>query len=408
MKPFLSLMSVDEILASIKTFDSLPGELIPLDDASGRYLKDDFSAPEDLPGFDRSSVDGFAVHARDVFGASESSPALLDCIEGCVMGQSSDFVLKNGQAARILTGGMLPEGADCCVMIEHSREAGVGLIEIVRSSAPGDNIVMHDEDAAKGSVLIQAGTRLRAQEIGLLAAFGQVNVGVARRPLVSIISTGDEVVPAHQKPAPGQVRDVNSHSLAALCTEAGAEPVFAGLVRDNPEKLSDAVSAALSDSDVVLVSGGSSAGMRDFTVDIFRSMPESNLIAHGAAISPGKPFILAQSKNKCLMGLPGHVASALVCAHAFLLPLLRVLQGGKEQMPHMIRATLTRQISSSQGRRDYIRARLFRGENGWMAEPLPGHSGVMSDLVRADAFIVCPENREGFYAGEETEAELLR
>ena len=198
MKPFLSLMSVDEILASIKTFDSLPGELIPLDDASGRYLKDDFSAPEDLPGFDRSSVDGFAVHARDVFGASESSPALLDCIEGCVMGQSSDFVLKNGQAARILTGGMLPEGADCCVMIEHSREAGVGLIEIVRSSAPGDNIVMHDEDAAKGSVLIQAGTRLRAQEIGLLAAFGQVNVGVARRPLVSIISTGDEVVPAHQ------------------------------------------------------------------------------------------------------------------------------------------------------------------------------------------------------------------
>ena len=204
------------------------------------------------------------------------------------------------------------------------------------------------------------------------------------------------------------MRDVNSHSLAALCTEAGAEPVFAGLVRDNPEKLSDAVSAALSDSDVVLVSGGSSAGMRDFTVDIFRSMPESNLIAHGAAISPGKPFILAQSKNKCLMGLPGHVASALVCAHAFLLPLLRVLQGGKEQMPHMIRATLTRQISSSQGRRDYIRARLFRGENGWMAEPLPGHSGVMSDLVRADAFIVCPENREGFYAGEETEAELLR
>ena len=407
MKPFLSLKSVDEVLSIIQRFEPLPGESVPLDEAPGRYLRDDFAAPEDLPGFDRSTVDGFAVHARDVFGCSEGSPALLESVSGCEMGRLADFDLAEGQAARILTGGMLPRGADCCVMVEHTREAG-SMVEVVRSAAPGDNMVAHDEDAAKGQVMIAAGTRLRAQEIGLLAALGQTAAGVTRRPRAAIISTGDEVIPADQKPAPGQVRDVNSHTLAALCREAGAVPSFAGLVRDDPAQLRDLVLSSLQDGDAVLVSGGSSAGMRDHTLDIFASMPDSEILVHGAAISPGKPFILARSGKKCLMGLPGHVSSALVCARAFLLPLLRRLQGGREEAEHAVMASLSRQISSAQGRRDFIRARLFRNADGWIAEPLPGHSGVISDLVQADAFVVCPENREGFYAGEMVEALLLR
>ncbi len=408
MKPFLSLKSVDEILALLRGFEALPGENVPLDMACGRYLKDDFIAPGDLPGFDRSTVDGWAVHARDVFGASETSPALLSARDGSAMGTAADYVLEEGQAARILTGGMLPRGADCCVMIEHSRDAGGGLLEVVRSSAPGDNVVRHDEDAARGEKLIAAGTRLRAQEIGLLAALGQAAVCVARRPRVAIISTGDEVVPVEATPAPGQVRDVNSHTLAALCREADAEPFFAGLVKDDAKMLAETVARALAECDVLLVSGGSSAGMRDFTVDIFTSLPGSSLLAHGAAISPGKPFILARAGGKCLMGLPGHVASALVCARAFLLPLLLGLQGGTPALPRVLRASLSRQISSAQGRRDYIRVCLRREGGGWTAEPLPGRSGVMSGMVRADGFAVCPENREGLYEGEEVDVQLLR
>lgn len=407
MKSFLTLKSVDEVLSLVETGAPLPAERVPLDECAGRRLAADFLSPEDLPGFARSTVDGYAVRARDVFGAQEGSPALLECVGDCPMGRAPDFSLGEGQTARILTGGMLPEGADCVVMVEYSRPAGERLVELIRSQAPGDHVLERDEDASAGSVLIAAGTYLRSQEIGLLAALGQSEVLVSRRPRVSIISTGDEVVPFTQKPAPGQVRDVNSHSLAALCRSAGAEVRLEGLVRDDMAALEAAVRDALSRADVVLLSGGSSAGMRDHTVDIFRAMPEGRLLVHGVAISPGKPFILARSGAVWLMGLPGHVSSALVCARVFLLPLLRRLQGGRENIAPGVTAVLSRAVASAQGRRDYIRVRLSRNGNGWEAEPVTAPSGLISGLVAADALVVCPENSEGLYAGQEVFALLL-
>lgn len=407
MKSFLTLKSVEEVLALVRTFSPLGSESIALEDASGRWLAEDWHAPEDLPGFDRSTVDGWAVHARDVFGAQEGAPALLECAGDLSMGKAPDMFLQEGQAARILTGGMLPECADCVVMVEHSRPVSDTLVELVRSQAPGDHVILRDDDAARGALLIPAGRCLRPQEIGLLAALGQVQVPVRRRPRVTIVSTGDELVPCHEKPAPGQVRDVNSHSLAAFCRALGAETSFAGLVRDDVALLRETIARACENSDVVLVSGGSSAGMRDHTVDIFTSMPESELMVHGAAISPGKPFILARSGQTCLMGLPGHVGAALITARAFLQPLLLHLQGGEEKFRPGVRARLTRPMASAQGRRDYIRVRLIRTEEGWDAEPILLPSGLMSGLVRADAVIICPENSEGLYAGEEVWAELL-
>lgn len=407
MKSFLTLKSVDEVLSLVETGAPLPAERVPLDECAGRRLAADFLSPEDLPGFARSTVDGYAVRARDVFGAQEGSPALLECVGDCPMGRAPDFSLGEGQTARILTGGMLPEGADCVVMVEYSRPAGERLVELIRSQAPGDHVLESDEDASAGSVLIAAGTYLRSQEIGLLAALGQSEVLVSRRPRVSIISTGDEVVPFTQKPAPGQVRDVNSHSLAALCRSAGAEVRLEGLVRDDMAALEAAVRDALARADVVLLSGGSSAGMRDHTVDIFRAMPEGRLLVHGVAISPGKPFILARSGAVWLMGLPGHVSSALVCARVFLLPLLRRLQGGRENIAPGVTAVLSRAVASAQGRRDYIRVRLSRNGNGWEAEPVTAPSGLISGLVAADALVVCPENSEGLYAGQEVFALLL-
>lgn len=408
MKSFLTLQSVDQILARIYEFHPLPAETLPLDEASGRRMAEGWRAPEDLPGFDRSTVDGYAVRARDVFGAQEGSPALLECVGDCPMGGVPEFSLAEGQTAGILTGGMLPEGADCVVMVEYSRQAGGKLVELIRTQAPGDNVLMHDEDAARGAELIPAGRLLRPQEIGLLAAFGEERVAVRRAARVAIVSTGDEVVPLAQKPAPGQVRDVNSHSLAALCREAGARVRMAGLVRDDAARLRSVVQQALGEADVVVVSGGSSAGMRDHTVDVFTSVPDSELLAHGAAISPGKPFILARAGEKCLMGLPGHVTSALICARVFLLPLLHRLHGREgEEISPRVPAVLSRAVASAQGRRDFIRVRLTRAEGGYVADPVLGPSGLISGLVAADALVVCPENREGLYAGEQVEAELL-
>lgn len=408
MKSFLTLQSVDQILSFINGFPPLPKEEVALDEAAGRRLAEGWRAPCDLPGFNRSTVDGYAVRARDVFGAQEASPALLECVGDCPMGGIPDFSLGEGQAARILTGGMLPEGADSVVMVEYSRRAGGNLVELVRTQAPGENVLMHDEDAACGAEMIPAGRRLRPQEIGLLAAFGQKNVVVRRAAAVVIVSTGDEVVPVDRVPAPGQVRDVNSHSLAALCRGAGAKVRMAGLVRDDPARLRATVDEALVGADVVVVSGGSSAGMRDHTVDVFTAVPDSVLLAHGAAISPGKPFILAKAGDKCMMGLPGHVASALICARVFLLPLLERLHGRRqEEFLPRVSAVLSRSVASAPGRRDFIRVRLERTDSGYVAEPVLGPSGLVSGLVAADALVVCPENREGLYAGEQVEAELL-
>ena len=407
MKSFLTLKSVDEVLSLIRTFDRLPEESISLDESAGRYLAQDWVAPEDLPGFARSTVDGYAVRAQDVFGAQEGSPALLECVGDCPMGSAPSFSLAPGQTARILTGGMLPEGADSVVMVEYSRPVGDNLVELIRTQAPGDHVLERDEDAAEGSVLIPAGRRLRSQEVGLLAALGQQTVPVRRRPRVTILSTGDEVVPVERKPLPGQVRDVNSHSLAALCTGAGAEVRMAGLVGDDRAELEAAVREAAQWADVVLLSGGSSAGMRDHTVEVFLSMPDSSLLVHGAAISPGKPFILARTGGICLMGLPGQVTSALVCARVFLLPLLRHLQGGEETVTPGVSAVLSRSVASAQGRRDFIRVRLSRSADGWIADPVTAPSGLISGLVAADALVICPENSEGLYAGQSVFAELL-
>mgnify|MGYP000846356452 CR=1 FL=1 len=407
MKSFLTLKSVDEVLSLIRTFDRLPEESISLDESAGRYLAQDWVAPEDLPGFARSTVDGYAVRAQDVFGAQEGSPALLECVGDCPMGSAPSFSLAPGQTARILTGGMLPEGADSVVMVEYSRPVGDNLVELIRTQAPGDHVLERDEDAAEGSVLIPAGRRLRPQEVGLLAALGQQTVSVRRRPRVTILSTGDEVVPVERKPLPGQVRDVNSHSLAALCTGAGAEVRMAGLVGDDRAELEAAVREAAQWADVVLLSGGSSAGMRDHTVEVFLSMPDSSLLVHGAAISPGKPCILARTGGICLMGLPGQVTSALVCARVFLLPLLRHLQGGEETVTPGVSAVLSRSVASAQGRRDFIRVRLSRSADGWIADPVTAPSGLISGLVAAEALVICPENSEGLYAGQSVFAELL-
>ena len=406
MTEFLTLKSVDEINRLIAEFDVLPPETVALEDSLGRVLAEAFTAPEDLPGFARSTMDGFAVAAKSVFGASEGSPALLDYVGECPMGQAPALTIAPGQTARIWTGGMLPQGADAVVMLEYSRSAGESRVELTRPAAPLENVITADEDAAAGEELIPAARTLRAQELGLLAALGQRTVTVRRRPRVAVISTGDEIVPLTASPRPGQVRDINSHTLTALAITAGAEARSLGIAGDDPDDMRAMVLTALDWADVVLLSGGSSAGRRDFTVKVFDSIDEAEILAHGVAISPGKPLIMARRGGRqSLWGLPGHAASALVCAEVFIRPLLRRLVGQtyREQWAYGLRAILTRPVASAQGRRDYIRVHLTESGDPDIplsATPVPGKSGLITTLVQAEALVVCPENVEGLDAGQ--------
>ncbi len=413
MPDFLQLQSVDAILRIVRTAEPLPPEELDLARCLGRTLAEPLLADEDLPGFTRSTMDGYAVRARDVFGASEGAPALLDCVGECLVGQAVTLKIGPGQTARICTGGMLPQGADAVVMLEYARDAGEHQVELTRALAPGDHVVAADEDAAKGQLLIPAGRTLRPQEIGLLAALGRTQAAVRQRPRVAILSTGDEIIPVEAAPLPGQVRDVNSHSLAALAENAGAEARSFGLVKDDPQALRAAVETALDWADVLLVSGGSSAGRRDYTLRVFAGFPQVEILAHGVAISPGKPLILARRGGKTLWGMPGHVSSALVCGQVFIVPLIHALLGradGAEARFGRIKAELARPVASAQGRRDYIRVALSDPEQEDappVAHPILGASGLISTLVKAEALIICPEDQEGLSQGQIVDAYLL-
>ncbi len=416
MTHFLTLQSVDAVLAHVHSFPLLDSEDISLSLCLGRVLAEPFLAPEDLPGFDRSTMDGFAVRARDVFGASEGNPALLDYVGECAMGEVPTLAIGTGQTARIWTGGMLPAGADAVVMLEYARQAGTAQVELTRPVAPGDHMICKDEDAHKGQELLPQGRVLRAQELGLFAALGHTTVRVRRKPRVAVISSGDEVVPCHAFPRPGQVRDINSTTLIALAESAGAEARAIGLAGDDPEALRGMVEQALAWADVVLLSGGSSAGQRDYTLKVLADIPGSAILAHGVAISPGKPLIFARAGQKSLWGLPGHAASALVCAEVFIRPLIARLLGCRAEAPAwhgQMRARLTRPVASTQGRRDYIRVALERPyddeapESLMWARPIMGKSGLITPLVMAEGLVVCPESQEGLAAGQVVDVQLL-
>lgn len=412
MAHFLTLQSVDEVLERLRFFSPCAVESLALAECCNRILARPFYAPENLPGFNRSTMDGFAVRAKDVFGASEGMPALLDCVGECPMGEVPAFSVGEGQTARIWTGGMLPAGADAVVMLEYSRQAGPDQVELTRPVAPQDNVILEDEDTVKGSLLLAAGRVLRPQELGLLAALGQDAVPVFQRPRVAIISSGDEIVPVTQRPKPGQVRDINTYTLAGLVQACGGESRLMGIAGDDRDDLIKRIKEAADWADVVLVSGGSSAGQRDYTVHAFEALG-AEILAHGVAISPGKPLIMARKGNTSLWGLPGHAASALVCAEVFIKPLLHHLCG---MLPAPAwkcnrQARLTRSIASTQGRRDYIRVSVRQGEEKDptpTATPVLGKSGLITTLVDADALVICPEDQEGLYAGQVVELyELL-
>jgi molybdopterin molybdotransferase len=404
MTEFFRVISADQFIQLLGGFSRISSEHIPLDAALNRRVSEDVIALEDLPEQARSTVDGFAVRAEDTFGASDSLPALLQVVASIPMGIMPDFTLQAGQAAQIPTGGFLPPGADAVVMIEYTNTAGADEIEVTRPVTIRTNVLEKGEDAGRGSILLDSGKMIRAQEIGFLAALGFQQVSVYRQPKTAVISSGDELVPIERKPALGQIRDANGHAISALVRHAGAVPLFFDIVPDNAQILSDTLEKALAQADVITMSGGSSVGTRDLMVDVVSGLRDVEILAHGVAIRPGKPTLLARQRGKAIIGLPGHPVSALVVAQVFLAPFLQYLQGGKlEKGPagNRIEAVLASSVHSTIGLEEFIRVRLEQTPDGKRtAYPVFGKSGMLSTMVKANGMLTVPMNVEGYSKGE--------
>jgi molybdopterin molybdotransferase len=346
-------------------------------------------------------MDGYAVNAVSTFGASEANPAYLTVPGAVAMGAAPDLAAGTGEAVKIATGGMLPKGADAVVMVEHTEEVDAATIEVYKSVAPGQHVILAGEDYPAGETVLAAGRKIRSQETGLLAAVGCEKVSVYRQPVVAIISTGDEIVPTGQVPGPGQIRDINSYTLAGLVAESGGCALPLGIVRDNFKDLQQACQSALAQSDMVILSGGSSVGTRDFTIEVIAALPDSDLLAHGISISPGKPTILATAGGKPVWGLPGHVVSAMVVFEKVVKPFINRICGLADWFPaaRAIPARLSRNLPSAQGRVDYVRVRLNQQADGLFAEPILGKSGLINTMVQADGLIEIDSDTEGLDQG---------
>ncbi|RME87994.1 MAG: molybdopterin molybdenumtransferase MoeA [Anaerolineae bacterium] len=411
MPEFLHLLPPREAYARLLRHlpDAEPvAETLDVVHALGRVLAEDVRAPHPLPEFPRSSVDGYAVRAADTYGASESLPAYLTLVGEVPMGAAPEFALAAGQAALIHTGGMLPEGADAVVMLEYTQTAREGEVEILRAVADGENVIRVGEDVAEGQVVMRKGSPIREAEVGGLMALGVESVRVARKVRVGVISTGDEVVPPSQRPAPGQVRDINSYTLSALVEHYGGEARRYGIVPDRFEALREVAERALSECDMVLITAGSSASTRDMTAEVINSLGKPGVVVHGINTRPGKPTILGVCDGKAVIGLPGNPVSALVNGYMLVAPLIERLLGKRPRPRPTVRARLTVNLPSQAGREDWWPVRLLDGEDGeYRADPIFGKSNLIFTLVAANGLLRIPPDATGLSAGEVVEVMLI-
>lgn len=417
MPEFLTLLPPLE--AREKLYSHLPearpaSEEVDVADALDRVLAQDLRAPHPLPEFPRSTVDGYAVMAGDTHGASDALPTYLELVGEVPMGASPTIGLQAGQCMAIHTGGMLPKQADAVVMLEHTQPSREGEVEVRRAVADGENVISIGEDVVKGQLVQSRGKRIRPAEIGGLLALGIQRVVVASKVRVGLISSGDEVVPPSATPNPGQVRDINSYTLAALVTRFGGLPVHFGIVKDSFDALKKMAEAALATCDMLVVTAGSSASTRDMTAEVFMHLGEPGVLVHGINTRPGKPTILGVCEGKAVIGLPGNPVSALVNGYLFVVPVVERLLGAIPRPTTRVRARLTVNLPSQAGREDWWPVRLVRTESSdpdmdweYDAEPIFGKSNLIFNLVAADGLLHIPVDATGVSQGELAEVTLI-
>ncbi len=416
MPEFFNVLPPDE--ARDLLFDHLPtvlpSEKVATTNALGRVTAVAITAPHALPNFRRSTMDGYAVRAADTFGASQSLPAFLTVIGEVPMGQVTGIALDVGQCAIVHTGGMIPESADAVVQIEHTQTVSEQYVvnsnqlsdppfelEVFRAVAPGQNVLQVGEDVREQAEILPVGHQLRPQDIGGLLALGLTEVFVICKPRVAILATGDEVIAPEQLPKPGQIRDINSYTVAAQTVQAGGIPIMGGIIQDNFEALQRAAAAAVTEADMLVMSAGSSVSVRDMTVQVMEQLGEPGVLLHGVATRPGKPTIVGVADGKPVLGLPGNPVSAMVQFDMFGVPAIYQLQGlAVPPRRGSIWAILTQNIASESGREDYVPARIVDSPDGIQATPVFGKSNLIYTLVNADGLIQVPLNKAGLVAGE--------
>ncbi len=425
MPEFLTLLPPNEartLLLSHLASPTIDSESIDMLHALGRFTASDTFAPRPLPDFSRTTVDGYAVRAKDTFGASDSLPAYLTLIGEVPMGDTPSFEIGPGQCALIHTGGMLPNGADSAVMIEYTQSITPqknskssltedSEIEIFKSVADGENVIRIGEDVAQGQLVIPKGTVIRPAEIGGLMALGFTSIHVAKKPRVGLISTGDEVIDPGQTPRPGQVRDINSYTLGALVEKAGGIAIRYGIFSDNFQVLKAAAAQALSECDMLIITAGSSASTRDMTADVIRTLGEPGVLVHGINTRPGKPTILGVCNGKVVIGLPGNPVSALVNGYLFVVPVIEKFLGALPKPKATVQAKLTVNLPSQAGREDWWPVKLIRNRNSqiinYEAEPIFGKSNLIFTLASADGLLRIYPDATGLSAGEVVEVMLI-
>lgn len=383
----------------------LTSEVINIQNSLGRVLAEDIISPVDLPGFNRSTMDGFAVMAKDTFGASSGSPTYLNLLGEVKIGEFASIGITNGETIRVSTGSMMPKGADAVIMIEYAELLDEKTIEITRHVAPGDNIIRYNEDIAKGDIILYKGHIIRPQDIGALAGIGVLSINVVKQPRIAIISSGDEILPPEQTPELGQIRDINSYSLSALAIEHGGIPINIGIVKDDYQMLRDKIIESLENAQIIIISGGSSVGTRDVTIDVIRSLENAEILVHGISLKPGKPTIFAKVDDKFIFGLPGNPVSVMVTFNLFVGYMIKLLSGAEQKPwePLSIRAKLSRNISSTPGIEEYICVVLTKTGDTIIAEPILGKSAMISMMVRADGLVKIPKDLEGLESGMEVD-----
>lgn len=393
-------------------------ETVPLAAALGRVLAADVRSPVDVPSFDRSNVDGYALRAADSFGASEQQPRRLALLaESIATGQQPEATVAAGQAISIATGGMLPRGADAVVMVEHT-DVATGELLVRRAVTPGANVSFAGTDITAGELVLHAGELLTSRETGVLAAVGIASVSVIRRPRVAILSTGDEIVAPGEAMRPGLVFDSNARIVADAVRELGGEPVELGIVRDDLAELRRRLQHALADCDVVLLSGGTSKGAGDLSYRVVGELRDPGIVAHGVALKPGKPICLAATGGKPVVVLPGFPTSAIFTFHEFVAPVIRLLAGRPAEERSTLRAELALQVNSEIGRTEFLLVSLVErpqpaagqataGQPPLVAWPMGKGSGSVTAFSRADGFLTIGRHEEIVPAGAAVEVTLL-
>jgi molybdopterin molybdotransferase len=410
MKGFFKVQTPEQLYKKMDRFKPLSSERVGVEQSLHRVLSEDILSPINLPEFPRSTVDGFALKAKDSYGASEKNPAILRLIGEIPMGQVSDIEVKDGEAVKVATGGMVPKGADAVEMLEYTDWVDNHTLHAFKPISPLENVIQVGEDVKAGEVVLHRGHLIRPQDIGLMAGIGRTHVHLFLRPRVAIISSGDEIIPIEAVPKPGEVRDINRYTIVSMVEEAGGIPVFLGIARDRFDDLKEKIERGLKETDMVVVTGGSSVGTLDLTVEVLQIFPETEVLAYGVSIRPGKPTLVADVDGKPFLGLPGHPVSAVVVFHFFGKPILKILSGISKEwvwQQMKIKAKAARNIPSVPGREDYVRVKLEEKDGNFWAHPIFGKSGAISHLAKANGLIKIGINEEGLEEGEEAEVILL-